>query len=119
MERDSRSSSVSAARWLVGILAGVVLCFTLTTAIGEFLESAIAERVHQIVGNAMPSVELLASVRGDLRRIDFTIDRYATAAATERPQIADEIRERRHDIDAKLASYMALPFFPKVRAFYF
>jgi len=118
MGRDNRTSSVSAARWLVGILAGVVLCFTLTTAIGEFLESTIAGRVNLIVGNAMPSVEALASVRGSLRRVDFAVDRYADASADDRREIADAIRQRRRDADATLTTYIALPFFPKERVFY-
>jgi signal transduction histidine kinase len=118
MERDSRSSSVSAARWLVGILAGVVLCFTLTSAVGEFLESTIAGRVHLIVANAMPSVEVLANARGDLRKIDFMLDRYSAASPNERPEIADAIAQKRRDVDATLASYIALPFFPRERAFF-
>jgi signal transduction histidine kinase len=117
MDRDQRSS-VSAARWLVGILAGVVLCFTLTTAVGEFLESTIAERVHLIVGNAMPSVQALASARGDLRRIDFMIDRFASASEAGRREIADAIAQKRKDVEATLATYEALPFFPKERVFF-
>jgi signal transduction histidine kinase len=111
-------ASVSAARWLVGVLAGVVLCFLAATAVGEHLESAIAGRANLIIGNAMPSVQTLTTARGDLRQLELDLERYATIPADQRPELRDRIAATRQNIDAALSSYVSLPFFPNERDLY-
>lgn len=112
------SVSVSAARWLVGVIATIVLCFTLATAIGEHLESAIAGRANNIVANAMPSVQLLSAARGDLRRLEADLDRYAAVPADDRLELRDRIIATRQNIDGTLAAYAALSPFPRERELY-
>ena len=109
------SVSVSAARWLVGVIASIVLCFTFASAVGEHLESAIAGRAGDIVANAMPSVQLLSAARGELRQLEASVDRYAEASAELRLELHDRIRATRENIDGKLAAYKALPFFSQER----
>jgi signal transduction histidine kinase len=112
------SVSVSAARWLVGVIASIVLCFTLATAVAEHLESAIAGRANDIVANAMPSVQMLSAARGNLRRLEADLDRYGGLPADQRLALRDRILATRQDIDGTLAEYTALPFFPRERGLY-
>lgn len=112
------SVSVSAARWLVGVIATIVLCFTVASAVGEHLESAIAARATDIVANAMPSVQLLSAARGDLRRLEANVERYAAVPADQRLELHDHILATRENIDGRLAAYAALPFFPQERELY-
>ncbi|MGE3544503.1 MAG: ATP-binding protein, partial [Kofleriaceae bacterium] len=104
-------ASVSAARWLVGVLACVVLCFLAATAVGEYMESTIAGRANLIIGNAMPSVQMLTTARGNLRQLELALERYATIPSDQRPELRDRIAATRQDIGAALSSYVALPFF--------
>lgn len=105
-------TSISTARWLVGVIASVVLCFVAAAAVGEHLEGAIAGRANQIISNAMPSVQLLTTASGDLRRLELELERYAAAPAEEQAARGDRISAMRHDVEGSLATYLALPFFP-------
>ncbi len=118
MARRAKSSSVSAARWLLGVLACVVLGFVLSTVVAERLESSIAGRANDIISNAMPSVQMLSSARGELRRVQYHANRYLHASSELRPTIHDQITTARQNIDAALVSYEALPYFPKERSLY-
>ena len=106
------NASVSAARWLVGVLAGVVLSFLIATIVTRHLEGAIGGRANDLVANAMPSVRLLTNVLGDLDRIDYDTDQYAGATAEAQPALLERVRADRRDIDALVASYAQLPSFP-------
>lgn len=108
-------TSVSAARWLVGVIAGVVLCFVAATAVGEHLETAIAERANLIIGNAMPSVEMLTTSRGQLRRLELDLEHYAAAPVAQLPELRAGLEATRREVDTSLASYISLPFFPRER----
>lgn len=99
--------SLASAKLLVGVMTAVVVAFVGATAVSQYVESQIAKQTEDIVGNAMPSIQALALVRGELRNIDALISR-----AHGRDRVASEIVESRRDIDAALASYVALPFFP-------
>jgi signal transduction histidine kinase len=84
-------------------MAAVVVSFLVATAVSQYVESKSAKQLDQIVGNAMPSVQLLATVSNDLRRIDLDL---ASGNA------AHMLDERRKNIDAAVTAYRGLPFFP-------
>ena len=107
--------SVSSARLLVGVTFGVVIAFLASTLISQRIEHRSAHDTDDIVGNAMPSVQMLSLVRGDLR----TIDRYLRdRESLSSDQLGRSISAQRRNIDAALASYTALPFFPGERDLY-
>lgn len=99
-------------------LVGVALCFLLATAFAQHLESAIAGRAHDLISNAMPSVQLLSTARGDLRQLQRGVDRYTVADPTERVELRDQLSATQQDLDAALASYRALPYCPNERALF-
>jgi len=101
--------SVVSARWLVVVMAAVVFAFLAATAVAQYVDDASAMELDAIVGNAMPSVQLLAQVSSDLRRIDLDLGK---------GQAAGMLPERRRNIDAALAAYRALPFFPEEPAMF-
>ncbi len=104
--------SVASARLLVGVTLGVVVAFVASTVISERVESRSAADTDDIVGNAMPSVQVLSLVRGDLRAIDRDLRDRAWMNAE---QLARSVAVQRGNIDAALTSYTALPFFPGER----
>ena len=104
--------SVASARSLVGVMVGVVLAFLAATAASQFVESTSSRQLDEIIGNAMPSVQQLIVVRGDLRRIGREL------RESRDPEAMHEIAETRRNIDAALAAYTALPFFPGELAMY-
>lgn len=108
----SSSVSVSAARWLVAVIASVVLCFTVASAVGGLLERAITVRANDISANAMPSVQLLTSAQRGIQQIDLDMDRYAAAPAEQRAEHRARILATRKDVAAVVASDAAYPVFP-------
>ncbi len=112
MAESGSSVSVSAARWLVAVIASVVLCFTVASAVGEYLERAIAERANDISANAMPSVQLLTAAQRAVQQIDLDMDRYTAAPVEQRPEHRARIVAARKDATALFAAYAALPVFP-------
>lgn len=104
--------SVSAARWLVGVIAAVVLSFLLATIVAQHLESAIGTRSHDIAENAMPSVQLLTRALGDLDRLDYDLDQYAGLPVGQRSRFQAQIIEDRQDIGRQLVAYVEQPQFP-------
>lgn len=112
MAGSGSSVSVSAARWLVAVIAGVVLCFTVASAVGEHLERAIAARANDISANAMPSVQILTTAQREVQQIDLDMDQYAVAPAEQRSERRARISSTRKDLAASVASYAALPMFP-------
>lgn len=103
--------SVVAARWLVAVIAAVTVAFLLETVVAQQLESRIASRADQIIGNAMPSVHLLTQALGQLDEIDYSLDQYALSAAPTRPMLRDRIIGGGHDVEALFDAYMLLPLF--------
>ncbi|HEX5058432.1 MAG TPA: HAMP domain-containing sensor histidine kinase [Kofleriaceae bacterium] len=93
-------------------MSAVVMSFILATVVGEYMNSAIASRVRDMIGNAMPSVQLLGSARGDLGRLDLDLDEYAGAPDDRRSVLRDRLIGSRNDVEAALASYVSLPLFP-------
>jgi len=101
--------SVSAARWMVGVMASVVLAFLIATVASQELEGAVADRAGDLVGNAMPSVEMMSTARGHLHRFERALER-ADDDPTNAELIA-EAEDARHDLEVALAQYAQLPYF--------
>lgn len=112
-----RDTGVSAARLLVCVSAGVVVAFIAATVVAQDVQRAIAARASDIITNAMPSVRLLSSARGDLHLLERDIAHAgssdAQGAAFERQAAA-----ARQNVDEALATYSSLPFFPHERALF-
>lgn len=115
MPRPRSSASVPAARLLVGVIAGVVLCFVAAAAFVQYHERAITGRASLIISNAMPSVQLLSAARGDVHDLDRELVRYPNADEGERVRLRERATMLRNDLEADIASYRALPFFPDER----
>jgi len=113
-----RATPVAAARWLVGVIAGVAFSFVLATLISESLDTSVAVRSGDIITNAMPSIQTLSNARGDLRQLENDVERYAAAPADARGELRTRIEATRQTIGANLASYSVLPFFPEERPLY-
>lgn len=111
MTKVAVAAQMRGARWLVGMLAGVVTCFVLAAIAGEHLASTIAKRADGIIANAMPSVQVLTTARGNLRRLELDLERYATTPAAQQPPIREQIVASRENIDGELATYLTFPFF--------
>lgn len=105
MERAALNT-VASARGLVGVTVGVVIAFVFSTPISASVEKRGVRDTNLIVANAMPSLQLLSLVRGDLRAIDRALGDGRIVA------------ERRRSIDAALASYTAMPFLLGEQALY-
>jgi signal transduction histidine kinase len=110
----TRESGTSAARWLVGVTAGVAVAFIAAAVIAQGVQSAITRRANDIIGNAMPSVKLLSMARGEVNEIERALDHVETEP--ERRAFEAVAAVDRQDIDEQLAAYEALPFFPHERA---
>ncbi len=112
-----RDVSISAARWLVGVMTSVVLAFVVATLTAQHVQSAIAARASDIIGNAMPSVKLLSAARGDLHRMEHDVEHEA-AGAEDRAALESEIAVARQDMAEAVTSYLTLPFFPQEQSLF-
>ena len=107
-------SSISAARWMVAVMASVVLAFLIATFAGQALEAAVASRAHDITANAMPSVEHLSTARGALHRLERDLERRDPT----NPETQSDADAARQDAEVALADYATLSFFPGEQALY-
>jgi signal transduction histidine kinase len=103
---------------MVGVMASVVLAFALATIVTEYYERTVADRADDIVGNAMPSVQMLSMARGDLRTLENELEDYATASGTARSEMLGDIGSIRQNFEESLAAYASLPFFTNERELY-
>jgi len=78
----------------------------------------VAARAEDMIGNAMPSVQMLSIARGDLRTLENDLERYADVLPVTRPGMRDDISSLRQNFEESLATYAALPFFPKEQQLY-
>lgn len=95
-------------------MGGVVIAFLAATLTAQQIESAIAKRTHDLIGNAMPSVKYLSAARGHLFAIDRYVERISDGSA-DRPALQQETAAARRNIEAVIDVYLALPFFPSER----
>ena len=112
----THDSPLSAARWLVAVAASVVVAFVAATSIAQWVQRAITTRANDIIDNAMPSVKLLSAARGDVERMERAIAR-ATATG-DLPGYLAAADEARQNIEEEVASYRALPYFPREPALF-
>jgi signal transduction histidine kinase len=107
--------SVRLSRMLVVLMGLVVLSFLAASGAGLLRGRTIDRDLGGIVDNAMPSVVLLSSARGDLHRLDGYTDAYADAAAEGVALPVEPIARYRRDIESALEQYRALPSFTAER----
>jgi signal transduction histidine kinase len=107
--------SVRLSRMLVILMGLVVLSFLTASAAGLVRGRTIDRDLGGIVDNAMPSVVLLSSARGDLHRLDGYTDAYADAAAEGVATPIEPITRYRRAVDSALEQYQALATFPGER----
>ena len=106
------AASVSEAKWLVGIMASVVLAFALATIVTEYYERAVEDRAQEIIGKAMPSLQMISVARGNLRGLENDLERLSASPPEARGTVADDVRAMRRELDASLAAYDAVPYLP-------
>src|SRR5689334_4602671 len=116
--KDPAASTVASARWLVAVIASVVLSFLLATILFQYVSGAVESRTNELISNAIPSIKTLSGTRGDLHQLENHIDRYPLASADERSELAAQIATERKTMAANLALYAALPLFPGERLLY-
>ena len=95
---------------LVAAFAAVVLAFLAATVITQHRTRQIESAALSIQGDAAPSIRYLADARTELRRLQLLIHR-----AIARPALSTgalEIETGRALLDAEIAAYRKLPFYP-------
>ena len=102
---------MSSARRLVAVMVSVVVAFLAATAVSQCNERRIASRVVGISDDTTPGVQLMIVAASNVRAMQRDVD----LLEAEPPRV-DELRAQlaseRHELDATLASYLALPMFP-------
>jgi signal transduction histidine kinase len=110
----SRDPSIMAARWLVGVSAVVVAAFIVAAWLAQDVQRAIVARSDELVTNAMPSIKMLSTVRGNLRAMVRETVR-ETTDAQQLAEVTASADATLRDIDEEIASYKRNPFFPHER----
>jgi signal transduction histidine kinase len=118
MPQVSSSASISTTRWLVGVTTSVVVSFALATAVTEHYEAEVADHAQDIIGNAMPSVQMLSSARSNLRVLENDLEQYAASTGRLRDELRENLTAVRQSFEQSLATYASLPFFPTERELY-
>ena len=107
--------SAKLSRMLVVLMGLIVLSFLTALVAGLLRGRTIDRDLGGIVNNAMPSVVLLSSARGDLHRLDGYTDAYVDAAAEGVATPVEPITRYRRAVGSALEQYRALPTFPGER----
>jgi len=106
------AASVSEAKWLVGVMASVVLAFALATLFTERYEQAVEDRAQEITGKAMPSLQMISVARGNLRGLENDLERLAAVPQELQANVAGDVMAARRELDDSLAAYNAVPYLP-------
>jgi signal transduction histidine kinase len=104
--------SATLPRMLVVLMGLVVASFLAAFVAGRMRGATIDRDLNGILKNAMPSVALLSSARGDLHRLDNYSDAYVDAAAASLAIPVEPIARYRRAMDETLERYRSLPSFP-------
>jgi signal transduction histidine kinase len=107
--------SATLSRMLVLLMGLVVASFLSALVAGRFRGTTIDRDLNGIVKNAMPSVALLSSARGDLHRLDSYADAYVDAAAASVAIPVEPLGRYRQAMGEALDRYELLPTFPGER----
>ena len=109
-----RDPSIIAARWLVGVSAVVVAAFIVASWLSQDVQGAIVKRSDELVTNAMPSIKMLSTVRGNLRSMARELVR-ETNDARQMAEVEATADAALRDIKEEIATYKQNPFFPHER----
>jgi nitrogen-specific signal transduction histidine kinase len=109
---DGPRSSAALSRMLIILMGLIVLSFLSAFGAARIRGSTVDRDLDGIVHDAMPSVVLLSSARGDLHRLNGYAGAYVDSAAEELAIPAEPIARYRQAVDAAFTSYLALPSFP-------
>jgi signal transduction histidine kinase len=102
----------------LALMLAVVAAFIVDTLVGIHARGVIGQDVDAIVGDAMPSVQYLSRARGDVRRQSLVLRQSTNAALGLGPKPTETLEDLRHDFETTIASYRALPSFPREGAFF-
>jgi signal transduction histidine kinase len=105
-----RSSSLAYVQAFVTF--GVVASFLATTVATAHHAASIGRDADAIVGNALPSVQLLSSARRAVHRLDAALHEWFDLARKGDDPPLEALGGYVVDIEATLARYQALPEFP-------
>lgn len=98
------------ALWLAGAFVAVVASFLAATLYSEHRARAIHGAAVSIARKASPSIQLLASLRTELRRLAMEAAAYGAGGM---PEQREELRRTRDQIADTLVAYLALPPYPE------
>ncbi|MGH7272826.1 MAG: Tar ligand binding domain-containing protein, partial [Polyangiaceae bacterium] len=107
-----QGSVIALARWQLIVMAGIVLLFLASTLPGALGSRDTESDVDALIGNALPSVQLISAARGDLNRLDSSLERYVRARTPADRASPETLDTYRQNVDAAIAAYLAFPFFP-------
>ncbi len=111
--RTDRNRLDSSGRTLLIAFGVVAAAFMISTAVAEWSDLGIRRAAEQIAGNTSPSIERLALLRADLRRITLLGDGDLDAALEGRPPFERErIDTALTAIEQAWNSYRSLPTLP-------
>jgi signal transduction histidine kinase len=108
---DGPRSSAALSRMLVALMGLIVLSFLTAFAAARIRGSTIDRDLDGIVHDAMPSVVLLSSARGDLHRLDGYAGAYVDSAVEDMAIPAEPLARYRQAVDLAFARYRTLPSF--------
>ncbi len=98
------------------IFSVVIVSFVAATAFSQWRLSTLDGASRDIADNAAPSIERLAAVRGDMRRLQLLLREYLDRKAVGASADVHAIEEPRRSMDRSINEYLALPVFPGERA---
>lgn len=104
--------SRSARGLVIASVVAVVLCFLAATAFPQWQAKEIGVLSESLVGNAMPSIEHLASARSELRRVQAIIAGYPLGDESTRASLVAAMVDARRAIDEDVDAYLRLPVYP-------
>jgi len=90
----------------------VVVSFSVSLWFSHWRLRSIDRQVEEIVGDAMPSVEHLGSVRTELRRLGMYTGEYATGLSEATRPTREDIRGTRAQLRADFMAFREHPSFP-------
>lgn len=111
-------TDVAYGRRLFAAFAGLVLAFVGSTIFTSWRSSRIETEAHELVANALPSIEYLVKVVNLVRDLEAKCDDFPDLAADRRDDARAEIERDRRTIDVTLTKYLALPMYEGERLAY-
>jgi signal transduction histidine kinase len=94
------------------VFIAIVVTFVAATAFSQWRLAALDRASLDIAENAAPSIERLASARGEMRRLQGLVREYVESKAAGEPVDVRRVEESRRSLDRSIEEYLALPVFP-------